>query len=89
MDALLPRHDLCPRGTADLTNCLRKHFVECTWIRVQVREVHARAQATREQAREAGKLSGQRREQADRLAAEADAELERSRSVKRGPFPGF
>jgi hypothetical protein len=84
-DAFMSRPDYCPRCTADLTTSLRKHLDECT--RIRMRETRERAQATRERARETGKQSAQLRDQAERLAAEADVELERARRVKRGQSP--
>jgi hypothetical protein len=84
-DAFMSRPDYCPWCTTDLTTSLRKHLDKCTRIRMQ--ETRERAQATRERARETGKQSAQLRDQAERLAAEADVELERARRVKRGQSP--
>jgi hypothetical protein len=84
-DAFMSHPDYCPRCATDLTTSLRKHLDECTRIRMQ--EKRERAQATREQAREIGKQSAQLRDQAERLAAEADVELQRARRVKRGQSP--
>jgi hypothetical protein len=84
-DAFMNHLDYCPRCTADLTTSLRKHLDECTWIRAQ--EIRERAQATRQHAREIDKQSAQLRDRAELLAAEAEAELERARRVKRGQSP--
>jgi hypothetical protein len=80
--------DSCPRCQLDLTAPLRKHLVECTWIRVRVRETHTRAWVLLEEARTAGTINEQRRDRADVLGREAEAERHRSRDVKRGQNPG-
>jgi hypothetical protein len=84
-DAFMSHLESCPRCTADLTTSLRKHLDECTRMRMQ--ETRERAQTTREQARETAKQSAQLRDRAERLAAEAEVELERARRVKRGQSP--
>jgi hypothetical protein len=81
------RCESCPRCQLDLTDPLRKHLVECTWIRVQVHETHTRAWVLLEEARHAGTLSEQRRDRADVLGREVEAERNRSRDVKRGQNP--
>jgi hypothetical protein len=42
-DALWGNHDFCQACRTDLTAVLRKHLTECTWIRVQIRELRKRA----------------------------------------------
>jgi hypothetical protein len=86
-DILRGDHDFCRACRTDLTATLRKHLVECTWIRVQVRETRERAEATRASAQEASKISAQLRDRADVLAREAEAEKERGRRMKRGQTP--
>jgi hypothetical protein len=83
-DLILARHDFCPICRADLTATMRKHLAECTWIRVQGREVRERAQELRQQTRETAKRSEQARDRADVLAREAEDAQRKCRDVKRG-----
>ena len=53
VDLILGRRDFCPACRADLAATLRKHLVECTWIRVQARETHERSHPTRLEALQA------------------------------------
>jgi hypothetical protein len=78
-DLLAGRRDFCPKCRADLTDALRKHLKECTWIRVQTREMRERAQATQQQATMAQE-SQRLRNTADVLAHEAEAVAEKSRN---------
>jgi hypothetical protein len=84
-DLILGRRDFCPRCSEDLTTALRQHLTDCTWMRVQGREVRERAQEVQEQARETSKESHQLLDRADVLAREAEAAQQKSRDVKRGP----
>jgi hypothetical protein len=59
IDTASGRGDSCPRCQLDLTAPLRRHLVECTWIRVQVRDTHTRAWVLLEEARRVGKISEQ------------------------------
>jgi hypothetical protein len=86
-DLILGLHDFCPRCRADLTAVLRKHLIDCTWMRVQARDVRRRAQEIQQQARETSKESQQLRDRADVLAREAEAAVQKSRDVKRGQSP--
>jgi hypothetical protein len=90
IDVILGRRDFCPACGADLTGALRTHLADCTWIRVQGREIRQRAQAVRQQARATAKDSQQLRDRADVLSREAEAATEDSRQAKRGqpPAPG-
>jgi hypothetical protein len=86
-DVILADRDFCVRCRADLTAVLRKHLTECTWMRVQVREVRERTQEIRQHAREASKASQQLRDRSEVLAREAEAAQVKSRHVKRGQPP--
>jgi hypothetical protein len=86
-DLILGSSDFCPRCRADLSAVLRKHLTECTWMRVQRREVRDRAQELREAARETSKASRQLRDRADVLLREAEVAQQESRDVKRGQPP--
>jgi hypothetical protein len=77
-DLLTGRRDFCPKCRADLTDALRKHLKECTWIRVQTREMRERAEAARQQARETDQESQRLRDTADVLAHEAEAVAQKS-----------
>jgi hypothetical protein len=84
IDLVLGRRDYCHRCRADITQALRAHLADCTWMRVQRREVRERAQELRQQARETQKTSEQVRDRSDVLAREAEVQQRRSRDVKRG-----
>jgi hypothetical protein len=43
-DVILGQRDFCPACRGDLTEALREHLTECTWIRGQAREIRERAQ---------------------------------------------
>jgi hypothetical protein len=86
-ELILGRRDFCPQCRADLTAVLREHLTECTWMRVQGRELLDRGQELRQQALEASKASQQLCDRPDVLAREAEAAQQRSRAVKRGQPP--
>jgi hypothetical protein len=83
-DALRGDDDFCRACRTDLTAILRKHLAECTWIRVQVRQMRERAQETCANAEAVSKISAELRDRADLLMREAEVEKERGRKVKRG-----
>jgi hypothetical protein len=87
-DVVLGRRDVCPACNADLTAALRRHLAGCTWMRVQVRETRERAQAIREAAIETRKTSEQLWDRADLVTAQAEAEQQRGRRLKRGQDTG-
>jgi hypothetical protein len=86
-DAFMSHLDYCPQCSADLTAALRTHLAECTWILAEARHTRARAQTIREDARGTAKTSEQLHDRAEVLSAEAEAELQRSQRMKRGPWP--
>jgi hypothetical protein len=81
---VLARRDGCPMCKVDLTTMLRQHLADCTWMRVQRREVRERADELHEQARQTIKRSHELHDRADVLAREAEAARQTSRDVKRG-----
>lgn len=40
-DLIMGKRDFCPMCRADLTNTLRRHLTDCTWMRVQARDTAA------------------------------------------------
>ena len=79
--------DFCPQCRTDLTEALREHLANCTFIRVQARETRERAKQTREQAHKTAKQSQQLRDTADVLMREAEDAQQKARDAKRGPKP--
>jgi hypothetical protein len=81
---VLARRDACPTCRTDLTAALRQHLADCTWIRVQRREVREHARELHEQARQTTKRSHELHDRAHVLAREAEVAKQTSRDVKRG-----
>jgi hypothetical protein len=63
------------------------HLAQCTWIRVQAREVCESARDIQARVSETTKTNERLCDQADVLRAEAEWERQRSSEVKRGPGP--
>jgi hypothetical protein len=51
-DLIRGKSDFCPMCRADLTDALREHLAECTFLRVQARETRARTQEVGQDAAE-------------------------------------
>jgi hypothetical protein len=81
---VLARRDACPMCRIDLTEVLRQHLADCTWMPVQHREVREQAEELQEQAWQTVKRSHELCARADVLAREAEAAQQTSRDVRRG-----